>query len=227
MISLSRAFCVSCVWLAAAGAFAQEPAVHHHEAEPAADRVWTWSGDANVFVGLQLSAAAVCGFLGVGVAELVDGRRRAAARQRTSDSSRRCCRSSRSRLANWYTAAAHAFPPADRRSCFRPARAISGTPLVNYQHPHDLIMGLGATYRLERDARRLHRRRGSGGLADARPDRVHASRVGAQQPAGAAQPSLPRLDAHHHRRAARRCRNAAASRSRRRCFAAKSRTKTA
>ena len=68
-------------------------------------------------------------------------------------------------------------------------------------------MGLGATYRIERAARGLRLRRRSRRLADARADAVHAPRVGARQPAGAAHPSRHGLHAHHAGRAARRRRN--------------------
>ena len=68
-------------------------------------------------------------------------------------------------------------------------------------------MGLGATYRIERPRRRLRLRRRSRRLADARADAVHAPRIGARQPAGAADPSRPGLHAHHDGRAARRRRN--------------------
>ena len=53
----------------------------------------------------------------------------------------------------------------------------------------------------------IRRRRGSGRDADARPDAVHASRVGARQPAGTAHASLPRLDAQHARGDSRRGRD--------------------
>ena len=65
-------------------------------------------------------------------------------------------------------------------------------------------MGLGATYRIERAERGVRLRRGSRRLADARADAVHAPRVGARQPSGAADPSRPGLHAYHPWRAARR-----------------------
>ena len=59
--------------------------------------------------------------------------------RRTADASRACCRSSRSR------SKAQGSP-----QLFQTGESYQRTPLVNYQHPHDLLMGLGATYRLER-----------------------------------------------------------------------------
>src|SRR5215211_969174 len=53
MISLARVIAGVCVWLAASGAFAQEPAPVHHEIDAAAVKTWTWSGDANAFVGFN------------------------------------------------------------------------------------------------------------------------------------------------------------------------------
>src|SRR5213596_3341608 len=33
---------------------------------------------------------------------------------------------------------------------FQTGEAYHGAPLINYQHPHDLLMQLGASYRVER-----------------------------------------------------------------------------
>src|ERR1041384_4753325 len=41
-------------------------------------------------------------------------------------------------------------PAAGSPQLFQTGESYQQTPLVNLQHPHDLLMGLGATYRLER-----------------------------------------------------------------------------
>ena len=109
---------------------------------------------------------------------------------------------------------------------FQTGESYQQTPNVNYQHPHDLLMELGATYRLERPPRALRVRRGPRRVADAGADAVHAPRIGAQQPAGAARASQPRLDAHHARACSAFGVEPARCRSRPRRFAAPSRTKT-
>ena len=73
-------------------------------------------------------------------------------------------------------------PLADRRSSFRRAK-LSGPPFINVQHHYDLVMGLGATYRCAADVayvRRGHRR-----IADVGADAVR-HRESARTTAGAA-----------------------------------------
>jgi hypothetical protein len=41
-------------------------------------------------------------------------------------------------------------PPGGSPQLFQTGESFHGVPLVNFQHPHDLVMGLGATYRLVR-----------------------------------------------------------------------------
>ena len=150
MISLSRAFCVSCVWLAAAGAFAQEPTVHHHDAEPAADRVWTWSGDANAFVGLNYQQRLFADFwawesqnwlMGAGERPLGNGRLLVQAMLSLEPFT----------IGKLVYGGGTRVLAGGSPQLFQTGESYQRTPLVNYQHPHDLIMGLGATYRLERD----------------------------------------------------------------------------
>ena len=104
------------------------------------------------------------------------------------------------------TTPASASRSADRLSSSRPAKAIRA-PLVNYQHPHDLLMGLGATYRIDRGRVTYVFGADLVGSPALGPTAVHAPRIGAQQPAGAAHASLPRLDAHHPGCAPRRRRD--------------------
>ena len=80
---------------------------------------------------------------------------------------------------------------------FQTGETFGGAPLIDYQHPHDLIMNLGASTRAafgatQRDDCRVCRR--------PRADRaagVHAPAVGDRESAGAALASLSRCDAHH------------------------------
>jgi hypothetical protein len=43
--------------------------------------------------------------------------------------------------------------PGGSPQLFQTGESYQNVPLVNFQHPHDLVMGLGATYRLVRDTR--------------------------------------------------------------------------
>ena len=89
---------------------------------------------------------------------------------------------------------------------FQTGETFRRAPLIDYQHPHDLFMGLGAEYTRPAGSRDAFRRAGCRGIAVAGADGVHASPVGDRQPAGAAVTPLHRLDAHHARRRARRYR---------------------
>ena len=82
---------------------------------------------------------------------------------------------------------------------FQTGESYQRQPLLNYQHPHDLVMELGATYERPLGRVRAPRRRGLRGFANARADPVHAPRVGPQQSSSAAHPSLHGFDAHHAR----------------------------
>ena len=69
---------------------------------------------------------------------------------------------------------------------FQTGETFGGAPLIDYQHPHDLIMNLGAEFsRIDRrhgaDVRRLRGRPGADRAAG-----VHAPAVGGREPAGAA-----------------------------------------
>ena len=77
---------------------------------------------------------------------------------------------------------------------FQTGETFKGAPLIDYQHPHDLIMNLGGEYltRLRRDqgdTRGLRRRTGA-----ARSRGVHASRLGGGESSITARAPLPRFD---------------------------------
>jgi len=79
---------------------------------------------------------------------------------------------------------------------FQTGETFNGAPLIDYQHPHDLIMNLGGEYSwLDRgDAGGV--RRGAG--AD-RSGGVHAPPIGDRESASAVVASLSRRLAHHAR----------------------------
>ncbi|MEP7308611.1 MAG: hypothetical protein ABJA98_24150 [Acidobacteriota bacterium] len=83
------------------------------------------------------------------------------------------------------------------RQLFQTGESYQQTPLVNYQHPHDLLMGLGATYRVERRGIAYLFGAALVGSPRTRTDGVHASRIGERQPAGAARTSQHGFHAHY------------------------------
>ena len=124
---------------------------------------------------LQLPAAEVRRFLGVGVAELVHARRRSQRRCRTSG-----------RRGHAVARAVHDARRTGSPQLFQTGESYQRTPIVNYQHPHDLLMELGATYRLERPRVRYVFGADLVGSPTLGPTPFMHRRIGAQQPAGAA-----------------------------------------
>jgi hypothetical protein len=122
-------------------ALAQDvPAEHHHEEAPT---TWTWATDANVFVGYnyqQRHFADVSAwesqnwFMGNGSRSI--GRGRLTIESMLS--------------LEPFTLHAHGSP-----QLFQTGESYQRTPLLNYQHPHDLVMGLGATYEVVGARRRF------------------------------------------------------------------------
>ena len=83
---------------------------------------------------------------------------------------------------------------------FQTGETYHGGPIIDRQHPHDLDHGARRDVPDPARPRHVSLWRGRGRRAGARPDAVHAPRVGARQPRSAAHSSLHRLHAHHARR---------------------------
>jgi hypothetical protein len=150
MTSLARGIAVLCVWLASAAAFAQEPAPHQHDADPMAARAWTWSADANAFVGFNYQQRLFADFSAwesqnwvMGAGERPLGRGRVMVQAMLSFEP--------FTIGKMVYGGGARVEAGGSPQLFQTGESYQGSPLVNYQHPHDLIMGLGATYRLERD----------------------------------------------------------------------------
>lgn len=115
-------------------ALAQDAAEHHHVSSPAPS--WTWSTDANVVFGYNHQQRK---FLDATAWEsqnwFMGQARRALGRgQLTIDAMFSL---------EPFTLGAKGSP-----ELFQTGESYNRQPLVNYQHPHDLLMGLGATYRI-------------------------------------------------------------------------------
>ena len=150
MISLTRSVFALCLWLAAAAAFAQDPPVHQHDADPSAARAWTWTADANAFVGFNYQQRLFADFsawesqnwvMGAGERPLGNGRVIVQAMVSLEPFT----------IGKLVYGSGSLIEAGGSPQLFQTGESYQGTPLVNYQHPHDLIMGLGATYRRERD----------------------------------------------------------------------------
>jgi hypothetical protein len=150
MISLSRGFAIIILALVPAAAIAQEPpAEHQHAATPAASSSWTWTGDANAFIGYNYQQRLFADFsawesqnwfMGAGERPLGNGRLLVQGMLSLEPFT----------IGRLVYAGGQSISAGGSPQLFQTGESYQGTPLVNYQHPHDLIMGLGATYRLER-----------------------------------------------------------------------------
>jgi hypothetical protein len=155
---------VFAVWMASAvavrGQDDSEPPEHQHAAA-AGNSAWTWTTDANVFAGYNYQQRLFADFsawesqnwfmvsgerpVGRGtltlngmfslepwtIGRLVYGQGIFGSAQRVYA----------------YTATGQQVPVGGSPQAFQTGESYLGSPLINYQHPHDLFMGLGATYR--------------------------------------------------------------------------------
>ncbi len=144
LLNIVRACAISAVLvhggsaLASAQAIDQaQPPEHHHPMPESAAGAWQWAGDANLFVGVNEQQRKFAGFrswesqnwlMGTGTRRVGRGQLQLEAMLSLEP----------------FTIAAAGSP-----QLFQTGESYKGTPLVNLQHPHDLLMALGATYRLE------------------------------------------------------------------------------
>lgn len=105
---------------------------------------WTWGADANVFFGYNYQQRKFADFSGWESQNwlMIDGGRRVGAGRLTLDAML---------SGESFTLGSIGSP-----QLFQTGESfLAGgyrVPIVNYQHPHDLFMGLGATYRVEQNA---------------------------------------------------------------------------
>ena len=116
----------------ASPALAQDDQVEHHH-EPVAD-MWTWTTDANVFVGYNYQARHFADFSAWESQNwFMAGGGRSIGTGRLTIGSMLSLEP--------FTLHAHGSP-----QLFQTGESYNRAPLLNYQHPHDLVMELGATY---------------------------------------------------------------------------------
>lgn len=151
MVNPLRVPAALCVWLVAAAATAQDPPPEHqHSAPSASERAWTWTIDANLFAGYNYQQRKFADF-----AAWESQNWAMLAGDRTFGSGRLTIQGMFSleplTVGRYvYAVGGQTLTTGGSPQLFQTGESYQGTPLVNYQHPHDLIMGLGATYRIAR-----------------------------------------------------------------------------
>jgi len=132
--------------LAAQAARAQEPAApdsetqdHQHHVMPAAPApAWTWTADANAFFGFNYQQRHFADFSAWESQNwfMLSGEHQVGPGRLTLTG-----------MASLEPFTMHAM---GSPQLFQTGESYQQVPLVNEQHPHDLVMGLGATYRVDR-----------------------------------------------------------------------------
>ena len=122
-------------------AAAQEPdppPEHQHHVEAPVERPWSWTTDGSLFYGYNYQQRKYADFSAWESQNwgMVDGVRRFGASTLT--------------LQGMVSLEPFTIHAGGSPQLFQSGESYQQVPLVNYQHPHDLLMGLGATYRLER-----------------------------------------------------------------------------
>ena len=155
--------CLQTLGLVAQGQDPGQPPEHHHAspAPAAANEGWTWSTDANVFVGYNYQERLFADFAAFESQNwfMLSGSRKVGPGRLTLTGMMSLEPLTIGRLvwagdgggtrAYSYSSTGEQKPFGGSPQLFQTGESYLGSPLVNVQHPHDLFMGLGATYRLE------------------------------------------------------------------------------
>ena len=129
----------ACLLVCASAVSAQEPpAEHHHESLVVSERAWRWTADANVFVGYNDQQRHFADFTSWESQNWVMG------------SGERAVGSGTLRFDTMLSMEPSTIHAGGSPQLFQTGESYNRTPLVNLQHPHDLVMQLGATYRITR-----------------------------------------------------------------------------
>jgi hypothetical protein len=121
-----------------AAAAQDAPAAHTHEQAPAGTTRWIWTPDANVFLGLNYQNRKFTDFTTWESQNwfMLAGERPVG--------------SGRLSLRGMLSLEAFTLKDLGSPQVFQTGEAYRGGPLIDYQHPHDLLMQLGVRYRVER-----------------------------------------------------------------------------
>lgn len=138
LVSLARAALVLVLALPAAA-----------RAQDARPPVWTWSADGNVFVGYNLQQRLYADFSAIESQNWLMG-----SGERLVGNGRLIVDTMISlepfTIGKLVYGGRNRIDAAGSPQLFQTGESYQGIPLVNYQHPHDLVMALGATYRFVR-----------------------------------------------------------------------------
>lgn len=138
--------------LAAPIAGAQDhPPEHQHAAPAASNSAWTWSADATVFGGFNYQRRRYVDFASWESQNwlMVSGERAVTSGRLQLQTMLSLEPLTVGRYV--YIVGSSTFRAGGSPQLFQTGETFDRLPLVDYQHPHDLIMGLGATYRIERE----------------------------------------------------------------------------
>jgi len=122
---------------------------HDHSAGSTASSNWTWFRDANIFVGFNYQQRLFADFsawesqnwfMGAGERSLGAGKLTIQGMLSLEPFT----------VGKLVYGGGQNIPAGGSPQLFQTGETYKGEPLVNYQHPHDLFMNIGATYRLER-----------------------------------------------------------------------------
>jgi hypothetical protein len=148
--------------LASPAAAQDHPPEHHHMEMPPADDGWTWHTDANVFAGYNYQQRRFADFAAVESQNwfMLDASRTAGAGRLTLTGMLslepltvgRMVYAGDGGMERVYATSQTGVrvPFGGSPQLFQTGESYQGAPLVNVQHPHDLVMALGATYRIAR-----------------------------------------------------------------------------
>ncbi len=172
---------------------AQESAEQHSHTMPAVSEptAWQWSVDTNAFVGLNHQQRKFRDFNAFESQNWL----MAVAKRPSKNGS--LLLSSMFSLETW------TLEDLGSPQVFQTGETFHGVPLIDRQHPHDLMMGLGGEYPADRGNAIGARGCGHRWIPDARPACVHAPSVIGRESTGTTGTPLPGFHSHHARRAAR------------------------
>ena len=163
-ISLALSACLLTAGVAAQAQTSEQeshPPEHHHETAPPAEGGWTWATDANVFVGYNYQQRLFTDFAAIESQNwfMLAGTHKAGPGRLTLTGMLSLEPLTIGRLVyagDGGMQRVYAFSPSGERvpfggspQLFQTGESYQQVPLVNVQHPHNLIMGLGAAYRIE------------------------------------------------------------------------------
>ena len=130
----------------------QPPEHHHMMMEPAPGAGWTWTGDANVFFGYNYQKRLFADFSAVESQNwfMLAGEH-ALGRGRLTVQGMLSLEPFTVGKLVWVGNPPEPVqtPIGGSPQLFQTGESFQGQPLVNVQHPHDLLMGLGLTYRIQ------------------------------------------------------------------------------